>query len=196
VILPWARQVPSPNCSDREGRTVDAVVLHHISLPPGEFGGGQVEALFCNHLDPAGHPTFAAVCGLQVSAHFLVARDGAVTQFVDTDRKAWHAGESVLHGEADVNRRSVGIELEGDGRTPFTEAQYAALGRLLADLRAAHPAIAAPRIVGHEHVAPGRKCDPGPSFDWSRIADATGTARPAPGGGALSGGDASSCRGV
>ncbi len=171
MILLWARQVPSPNCSDREGRTVDTVVLHHISLPPGEFGGGHVEELFCNRLDPAGHPYFAEVCGLCVSAHFLIERDGAVTQFVDTERKAWHAGESELEGEADVNRRSVGIELEGDGEAEYTDAQYAVLDRLLAEVRAAHPAITDRRIVGHEHISPGRKRDPGPMFDWFRISN-------------------------
>jgi len=169
VIVAWAHQVPSPNCSDREGRAVDAVVIHHISLPPGEFGGGHVEELFCNRLDPAGHPYFAEICDLRVSAHFLIERDGAVTQFVDTDSKAWHAGDSALEGEADVNRRSVGIELEGDEKTAYTEAQYAALDRLLDVLRSAHPAIAGCRIVGHEHVAPGRKRDPGSRFDWSRV---------------------------
>lgn len=169
MILAWARQVPSPNRSSREEREVDAVVLHHISLPPGQFGGGLVIDFFCNRLDPRGHPYFAEICGLRVSAHFFIERDGAVTQFVDTDEKAWHAGESRLAGELDVNRRSVGIELEGDAVTAYTEAQYAALDRLLAELGAAHPAIAAPRIVGHEHVAPGRKCDPGPTFDWARL---------------------------
>lgn len=169
MILHWARQVPSPNCSGREGREVDAVVLHHISLPPGEFGGGHVEALFCNRLESTAHPYFAEICGHRVSAHFLVDRGGRVTQFVDTEGKAWHAGESELEGEADVNRRSVGIELEGDEETEYTDAQYSALNRLLAELRAAHPAIADSRIVGHEHVAPGRKRDPGPKFDWSRI---------------------------
>ncbi len=168
MIVPWARQVPSPNRSSREGRAVDAVVLHHISLPPGQFGGGHVGALFCNCLDPAAHPYFAEVAGLKVSAHFLVERDGCVTQFVDTDEKAWHAGESVLTGEGDVNRFSVGVELEGDEVTPYTEAQYLALERLLAELRRAHPGIRAERLVGHEHVAPGRKRDPGPLFAWER----------------------------
>ena len=168
---PGARFVKSPNSSPREDAEIECVVLHHISLPPGEFGGGHVEALFCNCLDPAGHPFFAEVCGHRVSAHFLIERDGAVTQFVDTDHKAWHAGESELEGEGDVNRCSVGIELEGDEEAEYTDAQYDALNRLLAELRVAHPAIATRRIVGHEHVAPGRKRDPGPKFDWSRISE-------------------------
>ncbi len=169
MILPWARWVPSPNCSPREGAAVDAVVLHHISLPPGEWGGGHVEAFFQNRLDPAAHPYFAAIAGLRVSAHFLVDRQGALTQFVDTDLAAWHAGASELAGVSGVNRFSVGVELEGDEETPYTDAQYETLNRLLAALGAAHPAITPARIVGHEHVAPGRKRDPGPRFDWGRV---------------------------
>lgn len=169
MIVSWARQVPSPNCSSRGGAAVDAVVLHHISLPPGCFGGAQVEALFQNRLDPAGHPYFAQVCGLKVSAHFLVDREGAVTQFVDTDLKAWHAGQSELCGVPDVNRFSVGIELVGDEATAYTEAQYRALARLLEVVVQAHPSITPERVVGHEHVAPGRKRDPGPRFDWARV---------------------------
>ncbi|RMG89087.1 MAG: 1,6-anhydro-N-acetylmuramyl-L-alanine amidase AmpD, partial [Candidatus Dadabacteria bacterium] len=141
MIVPWARWVPSPNCSDREGWEVDAVVLHHISLPPGEFGGGHVEAFFQNRLDPEAHPYFREICHLRVSAHFLIDREGRLTQFVDTDRKAWHAGESALDGVPDVNRFSVGIELEGDVVTPYTEAQYETLLRVLGELRAAHPRI-------------------------------------------------------
>ena len=169
MIIPWARQVPSPNSSDREGREIDAVVLHHISLPPGQFGGGHVCELFCNTLDPVVHPYFAEVCDLRVSAHFLIERSGEVTQFVDTELKAWHAGESELDGEPDVNRRSVGIELEGDEATNYTEAQYSSLERLLGELLLAHPAIASRCIVGHEHVAPGRKRDPGERFEWERL---------------------------
>ncbi|MEW6487562.1 MAG: 1,6-anhydro-N-acetylmuramyl-L-alanine amidase AmpD [Thermodesulfobacteriota bacterium] len=169
MILPWARFVPSPNCSSREGWEVDAVVLHHISLPPGSFGGPWVEHFFCNRLDPAVDRFFPEIAHLKVSAHFFVDREGQVTQFVDTDLKAWHAGESALDGEPDVNRFSVGIELEGDGQTPYTQAQYAALRRLLAAVRRAHPRVVPERIVGHEHVAPGRKADPGPLFAWDRV---------------------------
>ncbi len=169
MILPWARWVPSPNRSSRDGWPVDAVVIHHISLPPGRFGGGHVEALFCNRLDPAGHPYFAEVAHLRVSAHFLVDREGGVVQFVDTRDRAWHAGASALWGVPDVNRFSVGVELEGDEATPYTDAQYRSLDRLLADLVAAHPAIRPARIVGHQHVAPGRKRDPGPRFAWDRL---------------------------
>ncbi|MFU8858077.1 MAG: 1,6-anhydro-N-acetylmuramyl-L-alanine amidase AmpD [Deferrisomatales bacterium] len=169
MILPWVRYLPSDNCSSREGCEVDAVVIHHISLPPGRFGGGYVEDFFCNRLDPSLDPFFEGIRGLRVSAHFFVARGGEVTQFVDTDLKAWHAGESCLGGAADVNRFSVGVELEGDGCTPFTEAQYEALGRLLAEVRRAHPRVVPQRVVGHEHVAPRRKEDPGPLFAWDRV---------------------------
>lgn len=169
MILPWARHLPSPNRSSREGWTVDAVVLHHISLPPGRFGGDHIAELFLNRLDPAAHPYFATVAHLRVSAHLLIRRGGEVVQFVDTDEKAWHAGESALDGVPDVNRFSVGIELEGDETTPYEEAQYEGLGRVLPWLRRVHPAIAPSRVVGHEHVAPGRKVDPGPLFDWERV---------------------------
>lgn len=169
MILPWVRYLPSPNRSSREGWEVDAVVIHHISLPPGRFGGDHVEAFFLNRLDPSGHPYFAEIADLRVSAHFLVARDGCVTQFVDTDLKAWHAGRSELDGVADVNRFSVGVELEGDEQSGYTEAQYGALERLLRELAAGHPALTPERVVGHEHVSPGRKCDPGPRFDWERV---------------------------
>jgi AmpD protein len=174
MILPEAIYLPSPNASSREGWEVDAVVIHHISLPPGEFGGSDVADFFLNRLDPRAHPYFAQIAHLHVSAHFLIDRAGAVTQFVDTDRKAWHAGESSLAGVADVNRFSVGIELEGDEVTPFAEAQYEALGRLLCWVRRVHPAVIPDRVVGHEHVAPGRKRDPGPLFDWGRVREDLG----------------------
>ncbi len=169
MLVPWARQLPSPTCSSREGWAVDAVVVHHISLPPGCFGGAWVEEFFCNRLDASADPFFPEIAQLRVSAHFYVDRGGRVTQFVDTDLKAWHAGESALGGVPDVNRFSVGIELEGDEATPYAEEQYAALGRLLAEIRRAHPRVVPERVVGHEHVAPGRKRDPGPLFDWERV---------------------------
>ncbi len=169
MIVPWARYLPSPNHSSREGWEVDAVVIHHISLPPGRFGSGHVEDFFLNRLDPAGDPFFPEIVDLRVSAHFLVERRGRVTQFVDTDRKAWHAGESCLGGLPDVNRFSVGIELEGDEESGYTEAQYETLERLLRDLMGGHPGIRPERIVGHEDVSPGRKRDPGALFDWERV---------------------------
>ena len=174
MILPWAEYLPSPNASARGGCFVDAVVIHHISLPPGELGAGHIADFFLNRLDPAVHPYFAHIAHQRVSAHFLIGRDGRVTQFVDTELKAWHAGESLLHGAPDVNRFSVGIELVGDEVTPYTEEQYRELLRLLRWLVETHPKIRSERIVGHEDVAPGRKRDPGPMFDWKRVRRAIG----------------------
>ncbi len=169
MILPGARYEPSPNASSREGCPVDAIVIHHISLPPGKFGGSQVVDFFLNRLDPEAHPYFRQIAKLRVSAHFFIDRRGGIVQFVDTDRKAWHAGESSLAGVPDVNRFSIGIELEGDEASPYADAQYESLAGLVSALRSAHPGISADRIVGHEDVAPGRKRDPGPLFDWERL---------------------------
>lgn len=166
---PGARWSESPNRSPREGAKVEVVVIHHISLPPGEFGTGFIEEFFRNRLDGAAHPYFAAIAGMRVSAHFLILRGGEVVQFVDTDEAAWHAGVSSWKGREGVNRFSVGIELEGDGETTYEEAQYEALTSLLTWLREVHPGIAVENVVGHEEVSPGRKTDPGPTFDWSRI---------------------------
>jgi len=163
-----AARVPSPNFSERPaGARVDTVVLHSISLPPGQYGGDGVERLFTNTLDWSAHPYFETIRGLQVSAHFLVRRDGRVLQFVPIDRRAWHAGRSAWAGRTEANDWSIGIELEGLEGDTFEPAQYDALARLL-------PAIDRVRgirqVVGHEHVAPGRKIDPGPGFDWARLA--------------------------
>lgn len=165
---PEARQVPSPNHSDRSGAEVVCVVLHYISLPPGSFETAHIEELFTNRLNPAEHPYFAEIEGLKVSAHFLVSRKGEVIQFVDTDFAAWHAGVSNLGGREGVNLFSVGIELVGDGKAPFEEAQYESLHSLLLWLKNVHPGIKAENVVGHQHVSPGRKSDPGPLFDWER----------------------------
>lgn len=156
---------------------VDTVVLHHISLPPGTFGGYHIEAFFQNRLDAALHPYFSEIAHLRVSAHFLVDRQGEVTQFVDTEWKAWHAGQSRFRGSTDVNRFSVGIELEGDEETPYEGAQYGSLARLLGAVVEAHPTITRDRIVGHEHVAPGRKRDPGPLFSWQTLWSLLGEGR-------------------
>jgi AmpD protein len=163
-----ATRVPSPNFSARPADArVDTVVLHSISLPPGHYGGDGIERLFTNTLDWSAHPYFESIRGLQVSAHFLVRRDGAVLQFVPIDARAWHAGRSSWAGRAEANDWSIGIELEGLEGDTFEPAQYAALARLL-------PAIDHVRgirhVIGHEHVAPGRKADPGPGFDWSGLA--------------------------
>ena len=165
--LTSARQVPSPNCDPRpEGEAVSLIVLHNISLPPGEFGGPHIEALFTNRLNPSGHPYFATIRDLRVSAHFLIRRNGELVQFVACSRRAWHAGVSAWNGSQHCNDYSIGIELEGSDDTAFTEAQYEVLNGLLTVLCAAYPIES---VVGHSDIAPGRKTDPGPRFDWDRL---------------------------
>jgi N-acetyl-anhydromuramoyl-L-alanine amidase len=161
------RFIPSPNHDERPaGCPIELLVIHHISLPPGEFGGGGIEALFTNRLDPAGHPYYASIAGSRVSAHFLVRRDGELIQFVSCSRRAWHAGESSWQGRARCNDYSIGIELEGSSEVAFTAAQYARLAGLTRALQARY---AIRDIVGHSDVAPGRKSDPGPHFDWAHF---------------------------
>ncbi|MFV0370602.1 MAG: 1,6-anhydro-N-acetylmuramyl-L-alanine amidase AmpD [Azonexus sp.] len=163
-----AVRCPSPNFGERPtGAVVSLIVLHNISLPPGEFAAQAVADFFLNRLDAAAHPYFAEICDLQVSAHFYIARDGALTQFVSTDQRAWHAGQSCWQGRENCNDFSVGIELAGSDDTPFTAAQYAALWPLIEALRQRYPITA---IAGHSDVAPGRKTDPGPCFDWPAVA--------------------------
>lgn len=145
---------------------VELVVVHSISLPPGQFGGDAIERLFLNRLDWDAHPYYASIRGLQVSAHFLVRRDGAVVQFVDCGRRAWHAGASAWRGREGVNDFSIGIELEGLEGERFEPAQYEALARLCRAIARRHPVVA---VAGHEHVAPGRKRDPGAGFEWPRL---------------------------
>ena len=160
----------SPNCDDRPpGARVELLVIHAISLPPGEFGGPGIEELFLNRLDPEQHPYFREVAALKVSAHFVVRRDGALIQFVPCCRRAWHAGESSWRGRLRCNDYSIGIELEGADDVPFDDAQYQALGRLTRALGAAYPIV---DVVGHADIAPGRKSDPGPQFDWARFRSA------------------------
>jgi len=145
------------------------IVVHAISLPPGEFGGDCVDALFMNSLDPSHHPAFAGLDELRVSAHFLIDRAGALTQYVPVEARAWHAGISSFGGVTACNHRSIGIELEGTDDVPFTEAQYHSLEALCAALMLEYPDITLARIVGHVDIAPGRKTDPGPCFDWIRL---------------------------
>ena len=160
-----AERVPSPNFGERPAGCATAlVVLHSISLPPGEYGGDAVERLFTNQLDWNAHPYFDTIRGATVSAHFFVRRAGALLQFVSCEARAWHAGASSWRGRADCNDYSVGIELEGLEGEPFEPAQYRRLATLLRALRSAYPGIDA--VAGHEHVAPGRKHDPGAGFDW------------------------------
>lgn len=163
-----ARALRSPNFGVRPaGMAVDLVVLHSISLPPGEFAGEHIAQLFTNQLDWDAHPYFQTIRGLQVSAHFLVRRDGQMQQFVSTDKRAWHAGTSQWRGRSNCNDFSIGIELEGLEGGRFEVAQYGALVPLLRALVRRHPLRA---ITGHEHVAPGRKHDPGSGFDWQALA--------------------------
>lgn len=159
---------PSPNCNVRPAGEVSLLVIHNISLPPGQFGTGEVENLFLNRLDPQAHPYFAGIAHLQVSAHFLIARDGSLTQFVSCNERAWHAGVSCFAGREQCNDFSLGIELEGTDELPYSDAQYATLRELTRELMRIYPAITAERICGHSDIAPARKTDPGPAFDWAR----------------------------
>jgi AmpD protein len=168
-LLDGARYVPSPNCDARPADMgIDALVIHAISLPPGEYGGADIEQLFCNRLDFSCHPFYREIDGLTVSAHLLIRRDGQVIQFVPFQERAWHAGVSALAGRERVNDCSIGIELEGSDHAPFEETQYRALAEVTRALTTAYPAIAPERIVGHADIAPGRKTDPGPYFNWAR----------------------------
>ena len=163
-----ARRVASPNFNPRpEGACIGLAIVHSISLPPGCYGGDEVEAFFCNRLDHAAHPYFEGLRELRVSAHFFIRRDGRVVQFVSCDERAWHAGASSWAGREQCNDFSIGIELEGLEGEAFEPAQYAALARLLRSAARRYPIDA---VVGHEHVAPGRKADPGPRFDWRALA--------------------------
>jgi len=166
-VVAAARQIPSPNHDPRpDEATIRLVVVHGISLPPGCYGGDEIAALFTNRLDPAAHPYFEAIAGLLVSAHFLVRRDGALVQFVRCADRAWHAGASCWAGVARCNDFSIGIELEGVDDEPYEDAQYDTLVALVAALRARYPIE---DVVGHSDIAPGRKTDPGPAFDWTRL---------------------------
>ncbi|MBX3666681.1 MAG: 1,6-anhydro-N-acetylmuramyl-L-alanine amidase AmpD [Burkholderiales bacterium] len=161
-----AGYIPSPNCDERpEDAAVELLVIHNISLPPGVFGGDAVIDLFMNRLDPQAHPYFAAIAALRVSAHFFIRRDGALLQFVPCAKRAWHAGQSSWRGRERCNDFSVGIELEGADDVAFSDAQYERLGALARALYARYPIAAS---VGHADIAPGRKTDPGPCFDWNR----------------------------
>lgn len=171
----FARRIDSPNFGPRPpGAQVDLLVLHSISLPPGEFGGDAVERLFRNTLDWDAHPYFQTIRGAQVSAHFFVRRGGELFQFVSCDDRAWHAGASRWRGRDNCNDDSVGIELEGLEGGEFEDAQYDTLDALLAALAQRYPLQ---HVAGHEHIAPGRKQDPGSGFDWPRLHRATGWPR-------------------
>ena len=165
--LEGARRVPSPNRDERpEASEITLLLVHAISLPPGEYGGDAIERLFTNTLDPDAHPYFREVFSLEVSSHFLVRRDGALLQFVPVHSRAWHAGASTWRGRSRCNDFSVGVELEGADDRAFEDAQYDSLRELIHALRAALPLR---DVAAHSEVAPGRKTDPGPAFDWSRL---------------------------
>jgi AmpD protein len=166
-----ARRVPSPNHDRRPDATpIDLLVIHHISLPAGHFSGDAIEQLFTNRLDTASHPSFDSLLGLRVSAHFLIRRRGELIQFVSGDDRAWHAGQSCFQGRERCNDFSIGIELEGTGDRPFTQGQYRALASLTAMLVKRWPLRF---VVGHSDIAPGRKHDPGATFDWTRYLETT-----------------------
>lgn len=166
-----ARRAPSPNCNDRphdETGKVDLLVIHNISLPPGEFGGGYIDQLFQNCLNPTEHPYFEGIAHLNVSAHLLIDRQGQVTQYVPFHLRAWHAGRSCFQGQENCNDFSIGIELEGEDNTPYSGEQYACLAQVTRVLKEVYPGITSERITGHSDIAPERKTDPGPAFDWQR----------------------------
>jgi len=174
-LIEPAAQCPTPNQDARPmGVSPTMVVIHGISLPPGEFGGSEIDALFTNMLDFDAHPYFGEIRGLQVSAHLLIRRDGTVTQFVPFTERAWHAGESCFRGQDCCNDYSIGIELEGEDETPYDDRQYATLQQVLKAIFDAYPTISAREIAGHCDIAPGRKSDPGPAFDWLRLYDGLG----------------------
>lgn len=169
----WAedvRIVASPNYNHRpEGVQIDLLVIHCISLPPGQYGEGYIEKLFTNELPVAAHPYFATIVNNPVSAHFLIDRSGVITQFVSVYDRAWHAGESAFAGKSDCNSYSIGIELEGCVSDSFNFEQYQALQVLSKALKGCFPALNCGRIAGHSDIAPGRKDDPGPFFDWQQF---------------------------
>ncbi|BCX82208.1 N-acetyl-anhydromuramoyl-L-alanine amidase [Methylomarinovum caldicuralii] len=163
------RRCPSPNQDARPAGEISLVVVHNISLPPGRFGGGHIDALFTNRLDPAADPYFAAIADLKVSAHVLIDRAGKTTQYVPFHRRAWHAGRSCFQGRERCNDFSIGIELEGCDDIPYEEAQYRRLAEIVRLLLERYPGLTPERITGHSDIAPGRKTDPGPAFDWARF---------------------------
>jgi N-acetyl-anhydromuramoyl-L-alanine amidase len=169
-LLAGVRQVLSPHFDERPaGMRPELLVVHGISLPPGEFGGPWIDRLFTGTLAADAHPCFAQITGPRVSAHVLIRRDGQIVQYIPLSARAWHAGKSAYRGRSACNDFSIGVELEGTDETPYTDAQYDTLASLAAALLAAYPSLSAEAIVGHSDIAPGRKTDPGPAFDWLRL---------------------------
>ncbi|MDA1074640.1 MAG: 1,6-anhydro-N-acetylmuramyl-L-alanine amidase AmpD [Proteobacteria bacterium] len=168
--LARVRRVGSPNFDARPAwASISLIVIHNISLPAGQFGTGYIERLFCNSLDVLAHPSFSDLAGLRVSSHVLINRRGRITQFVPFDQRAWHAGVSTYQGMRGCNSCAVGIELEGTDTRAYTSAQYRTLSRLCRALLEHYPGLSNERIVGHQEIAPDRKTDPGPAFDWQRL---------------------------
>ena len=164
------RRMASPNFDDRpEGVDICLLVIHAISLPPGEFGTSCIEQLFCNTLDPDAHPYFEQLRGLEVSAHLLIERSGDIIQFVPFHKRAWHAGRSEFNGREHCNDFSIGIELEGADDVAYESVQYEVLAQVITELQQVWPELAGANIRGHSHISPGRKTDPGPAFDWDRL---------------------------
>ena len=170
IVDGWLRQAErceSPNCNERpDGTKIDLLVIHNISLPAGHYGGGYIQQLFTNCLDCSADASFVDLQGLEVSAHLLIDREGQLTQFVPFDQRAWHAGVSIFEGRDNCNDFSIGIELEGVDDSPYTEKQYRSLVQVTQCLQSCYPALSDERIVGHCDIAPQRKTDPGPAFDW------------------------------
>ena len=172
LVTGWCagvRHCPSAHCNERPEGEISLLVLHNISLPPGQFGTGKVQEFFTSGLNASEHAYFAGIADMRVSAHFFIERDGQISQFVSCLQRAWHAGVSSFAGRDNCNDFSLGIELEGTDDLPYSEAQYDALVPLVQQLLAAYPALSVERICGHSDIAPGRKTDPGPAFDWPRL---------------------------
>lgn len=166
-LINEARQQPSPNCDSRPDESdIALIVIHGISLPPGKFGGDYIDQLFCNQLNPNEHPYFNEISELKVSSHILVRRDGEIVQYVPLNKRAWHAGVSKYNERECCNDFSIGIELEGDDETPYTDIQYHVLSTLIKNLSSEYPNLNKQTIAGHCEIAPGRKTDPGKAFDW------------------------------
>lgn len=169
ALLMDTRYVPSPNVDDRPDDEMSLIVIHGISLPPGEFGGHYIEQLFTNRLNPNEHPAFVPIADLRVSAHVLIRRDGELVQFVPFTHRAWHAGESSYQGRPRCNDFSIGIELEGTDEIPYEDNQYQVLATLIACLLRTYSQLSDKHITGHSDIAPGRKTDPGPAFEWDKL---------------------------
>ena len=179
-LLEQARYIASPNCDERPlASDISLIVIHNISLPPEQFGSDHINQLFTNSLCVNDHPFFEEINHLRVSSHLLIRRDGDIVQYVPFNKRAWHAGVSCFKGREVCNDFSIGIELEGTDTKPFTESQYLALCEVIVSLHDVYPTLNEDLITGHEHIAPGRKTDPGPHFDWARISKALGVELPA-----------------